>query len=316
MMTNLVRTCAFFITTLASMVAFGQAAAPAPAATIELVHGPVSILAADGRAREARVSEPIYAGETVVTGADAELHALTADHGFIAVRSDTRTTIKELRANGDDNDAVSIELLKGTLRLISGWIGKHNPRNYLVNTPTATIGIRGTDHEPSYFPPEERREGIESGTYEKVNSGATVLRNAAGEVFVEAGESAFAHHDASVKPAKLARVPEFYRRSANEGRIEERKGAIEPEQEASRRRRASEVKERESRDKTTSQNESGSKDSAQKEPAEKSAAEKGESAKSTESKPVERANASAEEDSSHRAPREPAKRERRRPSTH
>ncbi|MDE3046176.1 MAG: FecR domain-containing protein [Verrucomicrobiota bacterium] len=38
----------------------------------------------------------------------------------------------------------SAQLAKGGLRALSGKIGKKNPENYEVNTPVATIGIRGT----------------------------------------------------------------------------------------------------------------------------------------------------------------------------
>lgn len=240
--------CGAMLFAASGRLAHAQTPATAPAvATVEFVQLPATITAADGRSREVRVGDRILQGETIVTGAGGELHALTEDHGYIAVRPDTRVAIRELHAAGDEHDSMTVELLRGTLRLISGWIGKHNPRNYRVAMPTATIGIRGTDHEPTYVPPEDRREGIEPGAYEKVHSGSTVLRNAAGEIGVEAGENAFAPHDASARPVKLAKAPEFHKPGANEARIEERKVAVEAAQESQRVRRAAETKEHEHR---------------------------------------------------------------------
>jgi hypothetical protein len=37
-------------------------------------------------------------------------------------------------------------LIEGGFRTITGLIAKREPNNYRVNTPTATIGVRGTDY--------------------------------------------------------------------------------------------------------------------------------------------------------------------------
>lgn len=40
---------------------------------------------------------------------------------------------------------VETSIIKGTLRFVTGLIGKSNPEAIKVHTPTATVGIRGTD---------------------------------------------------------------------------------------------------------------------------------------------------------------------------
>ena len=56
--------------------------------------------------------------------------------------------VERFAAEGNSNDHATLRVLVGGLRLITGWIGRLNRRDYRVLTPTAAIGIRGTDHEP------------------------------------------------------------------------------------------------------------------------------------------------------------------------
>ena len=42
------------------------------------------------------------------------------------------------------SDNVLISLLKGGMRSVTGLLGRRNPGNFRVATPSATIGIRGT----------------------------------------------------------------------------------------------------------------------------------------------------------------------------
>ena len=115
-----------------------------------------------------------------------------------------------------DMTAALIALLKGSFRSITGYIGKTHREGYGISTATATIGIRGTDHEPAYFPPPEagQKGDQEPGTYDKVNRGETYIRNPHGEVAVSRGQSAFVHQEGSQAPRLLQQVPRFYREHA------------------------------------------------------------------------------------------------------
>ena len=142
------------------------------------------------------------------------------DTGFIAVRPNTRMTITDHKAEGGADDKVVINLLRGGFRSVTGWIGKFNPRAYRIVTPTATIGVRGTDHEPRYIP-EDSSEG-EPGTYDKVYVGATTITSGAGGAEVAPDQAGFAPAQASEKPRLLASVPTFFRRGRHEAEIEKK----------------------------------------------------------------------------------------------
>ncbi|WP_164483717.1 MULTISPECIES: FecR domain-containing protein [unclassified Polaromonas] len=170
--------------TLVLALAMGLCAGAWAAGNIDTVSGEASIINRDGQPRTANKGERVIEGETVATGAAGEVILLTDDSGVLAVRPLSRVKIEKYQISGTDKDTVSLHLLRGALRSITGWIGKTSPRNYQVITPTATVGIRGTDHETVIA-----EEGAEAGTYDRVYSGETALETASGSVFLQSGQT-------------------------------------------------------------------------------------------------------------------------------
>jgi FecR protein len=157
------------------------------AGNIDQVRGEASVLNRDGQARGAAKGERVVEGETIVTGGDGEVLLTTDDSGVLAVRPRSRVQIEAYRVTGNENDSVVLKLLRGSLRSITGWITKTAPRNYRLTTPTATIGIRGTDHETSVV-----EEGAEPGTYNQVTSGETSFSTTAGSINIGPGQAGHA----------------------------------------------------------------------------------------------------------------------------
>lgn len=214
---------------LASSAASAQnpqpaAAPPNPAGKVELVEGEVTVFDKAKKARRVAVGDVVHEGEGIVTGRDGELHLDMEDGGFIAVRPNTRMSIAAYRAEGDDKDKSVFSLLEGTFRSVTGWIGKFNPRSYQVRTPTATIGVRGTDHEPLVIP-QNSREG-EPGSYDKVNVGATSLQTRHGSIEVKPNQAGFAPLRGQPRPRVLAQVPAFFKATRHEAAIANRHEAV------------------------------------------------------------------------------------------
>lgn len=193
--------------------------------TVDYLTGTVSLVNAAGKARSVKLKDSLQEGETVVTGADGELHLVTEDHGFVAVRANTKFRVDNYMARGGDADNYAVSLLVGALRSISGWIGKTNPAAYRIQTPTATIGIRGTDHETVVIEAaaDSAVAGREPGTYDKVNEGSTIMQTSKGNVTLQAQESGFFAHHGQEAPRRLARLPDFFRRSQLDARIDQRR---------------------------------------------------------------------------------------------
>ena len=189
----------------------------AGAGKIDSLEGEVRITSKSGE-RAAQAGLEVNEGDTIRTGANAWALIEMADGATITVRPFTQTRIETYRYAPDgaaSGNRSVIALVKGALRVITGAIGQTNRRGYTISTQGATIGIRGTDHEPSYYPPGDAElAGQPPGTYDKVNDGETVIRNPRGEIAVRPGRSAFVHHDARAAPQLLAREPAFYQRHA------------------------------------------------------------------------------------------------------
>ena len=187
-------------------------------ATIDALSGSATITSTDGSSAAAAIGQKISRGQTVVTAAESELHAVTEDGGFIALRPNTIFLVAQYRMERDGSAGVEMSLLKGALRSITGWIGKVNPGGYRVVTPTATVGIRGTDHETTVVEADGGRD--RAGTFDHVLEGATTIRSAAGEQHLEAGQHGFAPRDGNLVPRLLDTSPDFF--SNRQLRIEER----------------------------------------------------------------------------------------------
>ena len=214
-------------TTLASAQrpdpAMPTAAVGEPASTsvvagkVDLFEGDVRFFDKDNRMRRPRPGEAIHQGESIITGADGEVHFNMEDGGYIGVRPNTRMRITEFKAEGGTEDRSVIGLLEGSFRSVTGWIGRLGRRNYTVVTPTATIGVRGTEHEPLVI--AEGSKVGEPGTYDRVHVGETVMETPQGAVSVRPNQAGFVPHRGAVSPRVLSRVPDFCRPTRNEGRF-------------------------------------------------------------------------------------------------
>lgn len=58
--------------------------------------------------------------------------------GYMSVRPNTKMRFVKYQAKGEDTDTAVFGLLQGSLRSVTGWIGKFNRAKYTVLTPTAT----------------------------------------------------------------------------------------------------------------------------------------------------------------------------------
>ncbi len=213
------------------------------AAKVVFVEGEVTILGTNGKRRPAQVGDTIFEGDSLITAANGELHLDMEDGGYMSVRPNTKMRIAKYQAKGDENDTSVIGLLQGSFRAVSGWIGKFNQQKYVIRTPNATIGIRGTDHEPLVIPKGASNAEGEPGTYDKVNIGGSTIRTAQGNADVNPNQSGFVGHDGKA-PRALGEVPKFFRATRNEQLIEGKHAAIQQKIMERREQRRAEIKQK------------------------------------------------------------------------
>lgn len=125
----------------------------AQAANVVFATGSATVIGADGSSRKAEQGAALLPGETVDTG-DGKAQLRFRDGASISLQPGTQFRVEQFRfaeQNGraGEQDAVVMRLLKGTLRAISGLIGKERREQYRMDTIVGTIGIRGTEYGAS-----------------------------------------------------------------------------------------------------------------------------------------------------------------------
>lgn len=114
---------------------------------VTFASGDVQILR-DGQQIAVQNGTEVNAGDQVVTKADGRVRWRMNDDSFFALRPDSQLHIEAFRMpQADEPPAtgkVTLKLMVGVLRTVTGLIGKRNPEGWALNTPTATMGIRGS----------------------------------------------------------------------------------------------------------------------------------------------------------------------------
>lgn len=214
----------------AAAAADSAAAAPASGkrfATVFRVRGELTA-AGGGSERKLREGDVVHVGEKVRAPALAEAVLKTDDAGMVAVRPSTEFVAERFAAEDKPTDSFSVRLLTGSLRVISGWISRTNRSGHNIVTPSSTIGIRGTDHEPYVLSAElAATTGNREGTYDKVNRGGTTMQVGENTLDIDAGQVGFVRAPAKpgaekksgfreralltiLLPVLLDKVPDFY----------------------------------------------------------------------------------------------------------
>jgi FecR protein len=235
---------------LASTVAWGQASSPKAAdaaqanvaGVVVLSEGDAKVSSAGKPARSLKAGDTVSAGDRLTSGKGGEIHVQMQDTGFLVVRPNTQFEIVAYKADGGDDDTGVFRLISGGLRSITGWIGKFNRKDYVVKTATATIGIRGTDHETRYVP-EGSPDG-EPGTYDRVYAGETVIQTPDGDTTVSPDHAGFQSSRAKGKPRLLADIPGFFRPGPHEAEINAKHAAIQQDIDRRREERRKAIREK------------------------------------------------------------------------
>ena len=175
-----------------------------------------------GKDRTLREGDAVHVGERVRAPALAEAVLKTEDAGFLAIRPNTDFVAERYAAEDKPTDNFTVRLLTGSLRLVTGWLGRTNRAGSKVITPTATIGIRGTDHEPYVLSAElATSTSNREGTYDKVNRGGTTMEVGENKLDIDAGRVGFVRAAGGkgfkeralmtiLLPVLLDKVPNFY----------------------------------------------------------------------------------------------------------
>ena len=133
------------LTTLLLYIAVTNAVADT-VGTITEQTGPVASITRNKASIPTIVSTPVEMEDAVVT-ANVRLGITFKDDSKVQITEQSRLIIDSFVYDNTKQDAgkLGLKVALGTARFASGQIAKHTPQNLKVETPTATVGVRGTD---------------------------------------------------------------------------------------------------------------------------------------------------------------------------
>ena len=119
---------------------------PAPVAKVAVAVGETRKVNASGQVEALQVGSSLWPGERIRTGPDAVAILVFSDEGRMSIRADSELLIRHYEIDpAGTRTRIELELIKGTVRQISGNASRAQPERYRLNTPIAVIGVRGTD---------------------------------------------------------------------------------------------------------------------------------------------------------------------------
>lgn len=171
------------------------------------VEGAVTVRDAAGASRSARAGEPINEKESVLVG-DGRAQLRFNDGGWVALQPHTVFEVKQFPQREEGN--VLVSLLKGGARAVTGLISDRNPARYQMETPTATIGIRGTSFLVTFC---AQSCDLPDGLYVTGGDGTIFVKNGFGEIDLSRGRTAYVPNaqtpprESNVKPMTAIAEP-------------------------------------------------------------------------------------------------------------
>jgi hypothetical protein len=116
-----------------------------PIGSVEAADGSVWAVRADGSRVELQTGDAIYQGDRIETGEAGAIGVEFADGSAFSLGANGDLTIDEMIYNPATQEGSSFfSVAQGAFSFISGSIAKTTPDGMMVETPVATIGVRGT----------------------------------------------------------------------------------------------------------------------------------------------------------------------------
>jgi len=101
----------------------------------------------NGNSVKAEDGTPVYPNDTVRTGADGSVGIIFKDNSRISLGPNSRLELKKFVFKPAQGQFSMLnKLTKGTASFVSGKMTKLSPESVVLETPSSTIGVRGTTY--------------------------------------------------------------------------------------------------------------------------------------------------------------------------
>lgn len=128
----------------ALLAASGQALATEEAGTVKTLKGTATI-ERSGNKTPAAVGSRIQASDRISTGAESSIGITLRDNTLLSAGPNAVLELKQFAFNPTTHaGSIDATVKRGSLAVISGKIAKASPEQVSFNTPSVSLGVRGT----------------------------------------------------------------------------------------------------------------------------------------------------------------------------
>jgi hypothetical protein len=135
---------------------------------------------------------PVFLGDKVVSGESGSVRFRMIDEAILDLGCYSIMVIEDYALNTSNRKSI-LNLLQGSLKKITGKIGKMTEDVYQLKTPLASVGVRGTEYALRVFQTKGCGGTIDAddGLYLEVIKGLVDVTNEAGHEVIAKGETAY-----------------------------------------------------------------------------------------------------------------------------
>lgn len=154
--------------------------------------GKTFLISKDKKKRNLDLGSEVYVGDRIFTGVKGFIRLSMIDEAKIDLRCNSEMIIEDYQLMRGKNRSV-IYLLKGSVKKITGSIGKMADDFYEMRTPLATVGVRGTEYALRVLQTygcDGSMDVNSKGLFVKVNKGGIDVKGPKDEVSINNGETA------------------------------------------------------------------------------------------------------------------------------
>ncbi len=139
-----------------------------------------------------RKDQYVYLGDKVITGEQGSVRLRMIDNAILELRCFSIMVIEEYALNSTSRRSI-LNLLQGSLKKVTGTIGELTEDVYLLKTPVASIGVRGTEYALRVFQSKGCGGTIDAddGLYLEVIKGLVDVHNEAGRELIAKNEAVY-----------------------------------------------------------------------------------------------------------------------------
>jgi hypothetical protein len=131
-----------FVTATSVSASFAQTS---PVGFIKIVNGDVRVIDNAGE-RTLKSGDPVFENNCFVAAAQGSASLVLRDGTTVVLSESSQLELKEFAFDAKTQKGnILVNLLQGSMRMLTGLIAKASPEAIQVKTKTLSVGIRGTD---------------------------------------------------------------------------------------------------------------------------------------------------------------------------